>query len=57
MKTKLKDLRQRLNLQIKDVADLLGAPYRTVQNWDNGTRKPPPWLEKIIIEKLMAVKK
>ena len=41
-------------LNIKQTAELLGAPYRTVQCWFNGTRQPPPWLERLIVKEIQA---
>ncbi len=41
-------------LNIKQTADLLGAPYRTVQNWFNGTRQTAPWLERLIVKEIRA---
>lgn len=38
--------------KIKEIADILGAPYRTIQDWDSGTQKPLEWIEKIIIENI-----
>ncbi|MBR1645574.1 MAG: hypothetical protein IJ685_02230 [Selenomonadaceae bacterium] len=32
----------------------LGAPYRTVQNWFNGTRQPVPWLERLVVKEIQA---
>lgn len=48
----IKAAREAAGLTIKGMAELLGAPYRTVQNWDNGTRKPPEWLARLVIEKI-----
>lgn len=50
--TRIREVRQKKGLQIKEIADMLGAPYRTIQDWDSGARKPPEWIEKIIIEKI-----
>lgn len=44
--------RQAAGLSIKGLADLLGAPYRTVQNWCDGSRVPPAWLQRLIVEKI-----
>ncbi|MBR4384634.1 MAG: type II toxin-antitoxin system HicB family antitoxin [Selenomonadaceae bacterium] len=44
----------KVGLNIKQTADLLGAPYRTVQNWFNGTRQPAPWLERLIVKEIQA---
>lgn len=43
---------QKAGLNIKQTAELLGAPYRTVQNWFNGSRTPPPWLERLIVKEI-----
>ena len=45
---------EKAGLNIKQTAELLGAPYRTVQNWFNGTRTPPPWLERLIVKEIQA---
>lgn len=45
---------KKAGLNIKQTADLLGAPYRTVQNWFNGERRPAPWLEKLIVKEIQA---
>lgn len=39
-------------LSIKQVSELLDAPYRTVQNWWRGEKKPAKWVEKLVIEKI-----
>ena len=43
---------KKAGFNIKQTAELLGAPYRTVQNWFNGTRQPAPWLERLIIKEI-----
>ena len=47
--------RKKANLNIKQLADLLGAPYRTVQEWNAGRRMPPKWVEKLVVEKIESV--
>ena len=44
--------RQAAGLSIKGLADLLGAPYRTVQDWCRGKRTPPAWLQRLIIAEI-----
>ena len=44
--------RKKAKLNIKQLADLLGAPYRTVQEWNAGHRMPPKWVERLVIEKI-----
>lgn len=44
--------RENAGLSIKGLSDLLGAPYRTVQDWNSGKRQPPLWIQKLVIEKI-----
>ena len=46
--------RKKAGLNMKKLADLLGAPYRTVQDWNAGRRMPPDWVQRLIIEKIEA---
>ncbi len=50
--TWLKEARLRAGLNIKQVAELIGAPYATVVDWNNGRRTPPEWLQRLIVEKI-----
>ena len=43
---------KKAGFNIKQTAELLGAPYRTVQNWFNGTSRPLPWVERLVVEKI-----
>ena len=45
---------KKAGLNIKQTADLLGAPYRTVQSWFNGTRQPPPWIERLVVKEIQS---
>ena len=50
-------IRELLNLRgmkIKELADALGAPYRTVQDWALGKSKPPAWSLNLILDKLIG---
>ncbi|MBQ9478616.1 MAG: helix-turn-helix transcriptional regulator, partial [Selenomonadaceae bacterium] len=44
--------RQAAGLSIKGLADLLGAPYRTVQDWCRGKRTPPAWLQRLVVAEI-----
>lgn len=44
--------REKAGLNIKQLAELLQAPYRTVQDWNAGKKFPPKWVEKLVIEKI-----
>ena len=43
---------ERAGLTVKQTAEILGAPYRTVQNWFKGKHQPPPWIARLIVEKI-----
>lgn len=49
---KIKSARLDVGMTIKEMAEYLGAPYRTVQDWNSGARKPPEWVANLIIEKM-----
>ena len=48
----IKSAREEAGLNIKQLAELLKAPYATVVDWNNGRRKPPVWLQNLIVEKI-----
>lgn len=48
----IKDARQLAGLTQQAMADLFGIPKRTIENWEAGLRKPPMYVEKLIVEKL-----
>ena len=49
---KIKAARIAAGLNIKELADLLHAPYRTVQDWNSGQRHPAAWIEQLIIAEI-----
>ena len=51
----IRKAREAAGLTIKELSNLLGAPYRTVQDWNSGARKPPLWLQNLIVEKIQSV--
>lgn len=50
----IKSAREEAGLNIKQLAELLKAPYATVVDWNNGRRKPPVWLQNLIVEKIQS---
>lgn len=46
--------REQAGMNIKELADYLGAPYRTVQDWNSGKNRPPKWCEKLIVDAIWA---
>ena len=52
----IKEAREAAGLTRQEMAELFEIPYKTVQNWENGIRKPQHYVEKLIIEKLNSMK-
>ena len=57
MDNEIKKAREEAGLTIKELADLLGAPYRTIQKWNLGECKPPEWIERLVIKEIKNYKK
>ena len=51
----IKALRESMGLNIKEFADFLGAPYRTIQDWNAGKTQPPKWIVNLIIYRAQSV--
>lgn len=51
----IKEARQAAGLSQAKMSKLFEIPTRTIENWESGTRKPPVYVEKLIIEKLMQM--
>lgn len=49
MGSKLKEYREAHGMTMTKAAAIAGIPYRTWQNWENGTRNCPEYIEKLII--------
>ena len=49
----IRELRERQGLTIKELSDILHAPYRTVQDWNAGKSKPPEWVVPLIIDRVL----
>lgn len=51
----IKEARQAAGLSQAEMSKLFEIPKRTIENWETGTRKPPSYVEKLIIEKLEQI--
>ena len=51
----IKEARQAAGLSQAKMSKLFDIPTRTIENWESGTRKPPAYVEKLIVEKLMQM--
>lgn len=52
----IEEARKTRKMSRKDVAEWLEIPYRTLTNWENGERQCPPYIEKLIVEKILTGK-
>lgn len=50
--TKLKEIRKEKGFTLSGISKQLGVPIRTYENWENGYRIPPIWLQAWILEKI-----
>lgn len=53
----IKEAREEAGLTQKQVQEMVGVPIRTLQNWENGVRVCPQYVENLLIEKLLSLKK
>ena len=53
----IKEAREEAGLTQKQVQELIGVPIRSLQNWENGVRVCPQYVEDLLIEKLLSLKK
>lgn len=48
----LKEARIKANLSAEETAKRLGFPLKTWMAWENEERKPPKYIEQLILERL-----
>ena len=53
----IKEAREQCGLSRAEMSRLFEIPVRTLEEWDAGRRTPPPYVEKLIVEKLEAIRK
>lgn len=49
MNNKFHDVRIQARLTLTELSGLFNIPYRTVQNWDAGIRKPPEYVVEMMV--------
>ena len=57
MTKNIKSAIEQSNLTIKELSELLEIPYKTLMHWKVGDRTPPPWAEKLVVEKIRSLSK
>lgn len=48
----MKELRKKYNLTQKQLSEITRIPVRTIQNWEGGQRKCPPYVAELVKFKL-----
>lgn len=51
----IKDYRERAGISKAKMSRTFEIPIRTLENWESGVNQPSPWVEKLIIEKLISI--
>ena len=57
IKMTIKEARQAAGLSQAKMSKLFEIPKRTIESWESGERKPPAYVERLIVEKLRQMKK
>lgn len=53
--TRIKEARLNAGLTQQRMSEVFEIPKRTIENWEAGTRKPPVYVEKLIIRELERI--
>ena len=51
----IKQARLLAGLTQQQMSDLFEIPKRSIENWEAGDRKPPAYVEKLIVDKLQQI--
>ena len=51
MRDKIKELRESTGMNRKEFCEYFGIPYRTVTEWERGTRKMPDYVLRLLAYK------
>lgn len=57
MNNTIREERIKRGLTQHQFAELLGIPFRTIQNWEGGQRKCPDYVVRLIVDKLNSLDK
>ena len=50
----VKEARQQVGLTQKALSEWLDIPKRTIENWEGGKTNLKPWIEKLLVEKILT---
>lgn len=49
---KIKKLKASRGLTQENLSEMLDVPKRTIESWESGTRKPPGYVQKLILAEI-----
>ena len=49
---KIKKIKESRGLTQENLAEMLEVPKRTIESWESGKRKPPGYVQRLIIEEI-----
>ena len=52
----IKEARESIGMSRAEMSRVFEIPIRTLEDWDAGKSSPPPYVAKLIIEKLLTLK-
>jgi predicted nucleotidyltransferase/DNA-binding XRE family transcriptional regulator len=55
MNNNLKTIRKNLKYSQQDIANLIGIPLNTLQNWEQNVRTPSQWVMNLIMDRMLKV--
>ena len=55
--SKIREARVKANLTQLEMSERLGIPKRTIEDWERDTRKPPEYVERLVIAELERIAK
>ena len=55
-KEKLKVARKEINITQEGLAKMLEVPKRTIESWESGDRRPPDYVQRLIISEIKRKK-
>lgn len=55
--SKIKETREGLGFTRKEIHEAFGIPMRTLLGYENGERKPAPWVENMLIKSIIELGK
>lgn len=57
MENDFKAARLAAGLTQKGMSELMGIPFRTIQQWESGERIPPPYVKRFVLNELKTLPK